>query len=87
MAVAVIVGFKDGKISHEHIYWHIYWDVREGSWCQGRLRIESVRRFLRLLFPVCAFAATRMLPSSIRSVVRRITDWQMTYNGLANYVR
>ena len=21
MAVAVIVGFKDGKISHEHIYW------------------------------------------------------------------
>ena len=21
MAVAVVVGFKDGKISHEHIYW------------------------------------------------------------------
>jgi carboxymethylenebutenolidase len=21
MAVAVIVGFRDGKISHEHIYW------------------------------------------------------------------
>jgi carboxymethylenebutenolidase len=21
MVVAVIVGFKDGKISHEHIYW------------------------------------------------------------------
>lgn len=21
MAVAVIIGFKDGKISHEHIYW------------------------------------------------------------------
>ncbi len=21
MVVAVVVGFKDGKISHEHIYW------------------------------------------------------------------
>jgi carboxymethylenebutenolidase len=21
MAVAVVVGFKDGKISHEHIHW------------------------------------------------------------------
>ena len=39
MAVAVIVGFRNGKISHEHIYW-----IRRACWCRSGCSTPRVCR-------------------------------------------
>ncbi len=55
MAVAVIVGFKNGKISHEHIYWDQAGVLMQvGLFNPGRLPVcgaESARKVLNPKLP------------------------------------
>lgn len=59
MAVAVVVGFKDGKISHEHIYWDLAGVlVQAGLLNPAGLPVtgaESARKVLDPKLPARAF--------------------------------
>jgi len=59
MAVAVIVGFKDGKISHEHIYWNqACLLVQIGLIDPRGLAVTGVESILKVLNPALGISPT-----------------------------
>jgi len=59
MAVAVIVGFKDGKISHEHIYWNqACLLVQIGLIDPRGLAVTGVEIILKVLNPALGISPT-----------------------------